>query len=172
MKPVILLVFISMLLGCSLSTVSFMRPNGEFGVASIDGCSQIPDAFKYEEDNSTYLVKIFFESLSLSVEVLEKDVVVWRDRNVEISIDGKTTHLQAVDLIKYDYKRESCGGFTDILNCKTFQGYVLAVKIPSVENADRVVVKPPIPMINGKAMQVSEIKFNRVSETLFQAVNC
>jgi hypothetical protein len=57
-KIIVLILFSFCLLGCAPSTSTFMKPEGDFGKATINGCRQIPSTFRYESKNQ--LLKLLY----------------------------------------------------------------------------------------------------------------
>lgn len=174
MKLAAIVVVSCFLVGCAFSSIEFYRPSGLYGESTINGygCSQIPNSFKYREGDSFYVVKALPDSIFLYVRSVAEDVVEWGDRTLELSIDGEIHTFEVSDLVKSRYTQAPCGGFADLFNCKAYQGYTLSVDIPNSENAKKIIVKPPVPIVNSKVFGVSDIEFKRVTEVLFYGLNC
>lgn len=157
--------------GCAPSSSEYLKPSGKYGKTTIDGCDQVPRTFRYEEQETTLKLKLYYETLALNIEALNTDQVTWNENKVKINIDGEIYNLKASELVK-SHERDPCGGFTETFGCTVYQVYNARVKIPFVENADTIIVYPPIPSVNGEALKVDKIIFKRVTETLWTALNC
>ncbi|UOB75424.1 hypothetical protein [Pseudoalteromonas sp. APM04] len=164
--------FFIFLTGCAPHTVTFMSPKGISGDATINGCGQIPSTFQYEMKDSKYKVDLHYNSVYLVVEVVDGSNVEWLNNEITVLVNNESHILKAKNLIRDDRVRDPCGGFTDTFNCKTYRNYYLNIEIEALKGATQVNIVPPIPMVNKKAFEVSEIEFKEVTKTLMQAINC
>ena len=170
-KILVLITFSFCLLGCAPSTSTFMKPEGNFGKTTIDGCGQIPNTFRYESEKSSFKISVHGNRVFFGFEAISTDEIKWKSSEVIIIVDG-VSHSLAVNKLKPSYLREPCGGFTKSFNCDSIQHYHSSVDIPSMDESSEVIVLPPTPLVNGSPIKVGEIKFKKVTETLWQALNC
>ncbi|MDP2562458.1 hypothetical protein [Psychrobium sp. 1_MG-2023] len=170
-KVIVLLLLSFCLLGCAPSTSTYMKPEGNFGKATIDGCGQIPSTFRYESKKSAFKVTVYRNQILFGLEAVSNHEVKWSSSKLKVIVDGQS-HSLNVGEFKPSYLRQPCGGFAEAFNCAAIQHYYSDLELPNMMEASEVIIIPPTPLINGKPMKVDRIKFNKVTETVWSALNC
>jgi hypothetical protein len=169
-KIIVLILFSFCLLGCAPSTSTFMKPEGDFGKATINGCRQRPSTFRYESKKSAFKVTVYRNRILFGFEAVSNHEIKWESSEITVIIDG-ISHSLSVNEFQPSYLRQPCGGFADTFNCEAIQHYNSDIEVPNMIEASEVVIVLPSPLVNGKVIKVDKIKFNKVTETVWSALN-
>jgi hypothetical protein len=165
------LFFLHLAVGCAVHEISFMKPEGEYGKASKDGCGQIPLTFIYDNPEAKFKILLNARAVYLSLVVPEGSTVDWSDPSMSVEVSGVTENIISEPLIKDERVKEICSGI-GLFSCRKYDQYYLFVEAPQIYETDNVKVKPPTPEINGKPIKTSEINFKKATENIVQAINC
>jgi hypothetical protein len=166
-----ILFLLHLTVGCAVHEITFMKPEGEFGKASKDGCGQIPLNFIYDDLAAKFKVLLNARAVYLSLVVPEGSTVEWYDSSMSVEVSDLNENIIAESLIKDERIKEVCSGI-GLFSCKKYDQYYLFVEAPQIYERDNVKIKPPTPLVNGKAIKTSEINFKKVTENIVQAINC